>query len=198
MRVIGLLSSVVALVIGTMALLPASSAEAWGTQVVASYSCDYGKITMTLTWSGNSPSAVGQYVQMSYTDNGWRPNTTTTVGPFHPSVNTMTWDGLAQGTRHFLRFTQQFPDGSWDPSLTFRFDTPWCDANGIPTFLPTTPNFFAGSPLYTTTLVGFVDYDCAGGPGEPPFVQGAVSVEPGDPFGLDADGDGIGCESPEG
>jgi PASTA domain len=39
------------------------------------------------------------------------------------------------------------------------------------------------------------DYDCAGGSGNGPrYVQGPVQVRPPDPFDLDADADGIGCE----
>ncbi|WP_106410133.1 excalibur domain-containing protein [Pseudofrankia saprophytica] len=40
------------------------------------------------------------------------------------------------------------------------------------------------------------DYDCAGGSGNGPnYVRGPVRVLAPDPFGLDADGDGVGCQS---
>jgi hypothetical protein len=39
------------------------------------------------------------------------------------------------------------------------------------------------------------DYDCAGGSGNgPEYVEGPIRVRPPDPFGLDADDDGWGCE----
>lgn len=39
------------------------------------------------------------------------------------------------------------------------------------------------------------DYDCAGGTGDGPrYVEGPVRVRGSDPFGLDGNGDGIGCE----
>jgi len=38
------------------------------------------------------------------------------------------------------------------------------------------------------------DYDCAGGSGNGPEYTGRVTVVGSDPYGLDADGDGIGCE----
>jgi hypothetical protein len=39
------------------------------------------------------------------------------------------------------------------------------------------------------------DYDCAGGSGNGPlYVEGPISVRPPDPFDLDADDDGVGCE----
>lgn len=43
---------------------------------------------------------------------------------------------------------------------------------------------------------GIGDYDCAGGSGNGPnYVDGPIRVRPPDPFGLDSDGDGVGCES---
>jgi hypothetical protein len=39
------------------------------------------------------------------------------------------------------------------------------------------------------------DYDCAGGSGNgPKYVEGPIQVRPPDPFDLDRDGDGVGCE----
>jgi hypothetical protein len=43
---------------------------------------------------------------------------------------------------------------------------------------------------------GIGDYDCAGGSGNGPnYVRGPIRVRPPDPFGLDRDGDGVGCET---
>lgn len=39
-----------------------------------------------------------------------------------------------------------------------------------------------------------VDYDCAGGSGNGPRYTGTVTVTGPDVFGLDRDGDGVGCE----
>ena len=39
------------------------------------------------------------------------------------------------------------------------------------------------------------DDDCAGGSGNGPrYLRGPVQVRPPDPFDLDSDGDGVGCE----
>jgi hypothetical protein len=53
------------------------------------------------------------------------------------------------------------------------------------------------SPCYPDVClkVGVGDYDCAGGSGNGPnYVNGPVRVVGCDPFGLDRDGDGWGCE----
>jgi hypothetical protein len=43
---------------------------------------------------------------------------------------------------------------------------------------------------------GIGDYDCASGSGNGPnYADGPMRVLPPDPFGLDADGDGVGCEN---
>jgi hypothetical protein len=43
---------------------------------------------------------------------------------------------------------------------------------------------------------GAVDYDCAGGSGDGPrYVRGPLRVRPPDPFDLDREGDGWGCEA---
>lgn len=40
------------------------------------------------------------------------------------------------------------------------------------------------------------DVDCEGGSGNgPAYVRGPVTIVGGDPYGLDSDGDGVGCES---
>ena len=49
---------------------------------------------------------------------------------------------------------------------------------------------------YSPCLPPGPDVDCAGGSGNGPrYVNGPVSVYGSDPYGLDSDGDGVGCES---
>jgi hypothetical protein len=52
------------------------------------------------------------------------------------------------------------------------------------------------TPGYSPCLVyhGGADYDCSGGTGDGPYFTGPVRVTGFDPYGLDADGDGYGCE----
>jgi hypothetical protein len=67
---------------------------------------------------------------------------------------------------------------------------------------PTTPPSTAPpsqncDPAYPDNCLhdGIGDYDCAGGTGNGPnYVDGPITVLPPDPFGLDGNGDGVGCE----
>lgn len=50
-------------------------------------------------------------------------------------------------------------------------------------------------PSYSGCLDPYAsDYDCAGGSGNGPYYTGPVQVYGSDPFDLDRDGDGWGCE----
>lgn len=51
------------------------------------------------------------------------------------------------------------------------------------------------TPGYSPCLPPASDYDCAGGSGDGPEYTGYVSVTGSDPYGLDSDNDGAGCES---
>jgi hypothetical protein len=50
------------------------------------------------------------------------------------------------------------------------------------------------TPGYSPCLPPASDYDCLGGSGDGPAYTGFVRVTGSDPYGLDADGDGVGCE----
>lgn len=51
------------------------------------------------------------------------------------------------------------------------------------------------TPGYSPCLPPASDYDCSGGSGDGPKYTGYVTVTGDDPYDLDADGDGAGCES---
>jgi beta-lactam-binding protein with PASTA domain len=51
------------------------------------------------------------------------------------------------------------------------------------------------TPGYKPCLPPAYDYDCAGGSGDgPKYANGPIYVSGSDPYGLDADGDGVACE----
>jgi beta-lactam-binding protein with PASTA domain len=62
-----------------------------------------------------------------------------------------------------------------------------------PTSAPPAPSNC--TPGYSPCLPPAYDYDCAGGSGDgPKYVYGVETVTGSDPYGLDSDGDGYGCE----
>ena len=57
------------------------------------------------------------------------------------------------------------------------------------------PAAAACTPGYSPCIPPGPDVDCAGGSGNGPrYVQGPITVTGSDPYGLDSDHDGIGCE----
>jgi hypothetical protein len=50
------------------------------------------------------------------------------------------------------------------------------------------------TPGYSPCLPPASDYDCRGGSGNGPKYTGPVRVTGSDPYDLDRDGDGVGCE----
>lgn len=50
------------------------------------------------------------------------------------------------------------------------------------------------TPGYSPCLPPASDYDCIGGSGDGPEYTGRVTVTGSDPYGLDSDNDGVGCE----
>lgn len=62
---------------------------------------------------------------------------------------------------------------------------------------PTEPPSANCQPSYPDVCIpiGSADYDCAGGSGNGPnYISGPIRVLPPDPYDLDRDGDGWGCE----
>ena len=63
---------------------------------------------------------------------------------------------------------------------------------------PPTTTPAQGDPSYPDVCLDAAveDYDCAGGSGNgPEYVEGPIRVRPPDPFDLDREGDGWGCET---
>lgn len=60
---------------------------------------------------------------------------------------------------------------------------------------PTGGNGSNCTPGYFPCLPPASDYDCIGGSGDGPEYTGLVTVTGSDPYGLDANNDGVGCEA---
>ena len=64
-----------------------------------------------------------------------------------------------------------------------------------PAAAPDRPNGGGCHPNYSGCLnPNATDYDCSGGGGDGPLYTGPVTVRGDDPYELDADEDGLGCE----
>ena len=95
-------------------------------------------------------------------------------------------------------WTLRAVDGRWEP-IAASFDKV---SGGTPTLsasecAPTKPSPTPGencTPGYSPCLVPASDYDCEGPGDGPEYVSGPVQVTGDDPFDLDRDANGIGCE----
>jgi hypothetical protein len=68
-----------------------------------------------------------------------------------------------------------------------------CPVRRAPSPSPSPPTDCQG---YSPCLPPGSDVDCAGGSGDGPrYVNGPVYINGSDPYGLDSDGDGVGCET---
>jgi hypothetical protein len=89
------------------------------------------------------------------------------------------------------------PPVTTQPPVTPEPVTPTTPPDEPPTVSPVYPPSSGDecTPGYSPCLPPASDYDCAGGSGDgPEYVQGPVQVTGSDPYGLDADGNGIGCQ----
>ena len=72
---------------------------------------------------------------------------------------------------------------------------PAAQASAPPRAQAPSPTAAACTPGYSPCIPPGPDVDCAGGSGNGPrYVQGPIIVTGSDPYGLDSDHDGIGCE----
>jgi hypothetical protein len=66
-----------------------------------------------------------QFLDLSQIDNGFQPGTFGTHGPVAPTVNSISWVGIAPATNFYLRVNTQTA-GGWAPSATIGFSTRTC------------------------------------------------------------------------
>jgi hypothetical protein len=107
----------------------APSSEAAITQLFIDVKCSThfpGTATASISWTGNHPGALGQFLDMSRANNGWLPDTFSAAGPMHASRTSFVWDNLPAGMYLYARHNQYFANGAWDPSATYWLLTPEC------------------------------------------------------------------------
>ena len=107
----------------------APSSEAAITQLFIDVKCSThfpGTATASISWTGNHPSALGQFLDMSRVNNGWLPGTFSAAGPLAASRTSFVWDNLPAGMYLYVRHNQYFANGAWDPSATYWLLTPDC------------------------------------------------------------------------
>jgi hypothetical protein len=100
-----------------------------------------------------------------------------------------------QRTNHHSRFFQATCTNIYGDGFTTKFEKEGFKPKPKPK-----PSSGGGAssctPGYSPCIAPGSDVDCAGGGGDGPrYVQGPVTVTGSDPYGLDSDGNGIGCES---
>ncbi|WP_204986521.1 fibronectin type III domain-containing protein [Actinotalea caeni] len=140
-----------------------------------------GKVTIRWTAPSSNGAAITGYVVQRYSGGTWR--TVATVGA---SARSRTITGLANGTSYRFRVaaTNAVGRSAWSSTLTL---TPRKPASSS-----------SCHPAYSGACVPIAsDVDCAGGSGNgPAYVRGPVYVKKRgvDPYGLDGNGDGVGCE----
>ena len=88
--------------------------------------CKDGRASVSLIWSGGSPNARQQWVDLSTQLNYWVPGTFSGAGPFEANVSSYDWTGLASKSRYYVRVNQLLPNNSWDASETYYIDTIDC------------------------------------------------------------------------
>ena len=106
--------------------------------------------------------------------------------------HTYPWNGLYCTSYAYERLTTDTRTVSYDGR---RY---WCGRKATGNLMPAEGSASAGNchPSYKGACLDpkASDYDCAGGSGNGPKYTGPVRVVGPDVFGLDADGDGYGCE----
>jgi hypothetical protein len=108
----------------------APTTEAGNQQLSVEQQCSAQGVTAFFSWTGVSPDATEQWVDLSLHHNGWQGGTYLGWGPLAPSTTALTWDGLVPNAIHYVRTNQQLPNGAWDSSATFYFQTMDCAGGG--------------------------------------------------------------------
>ncbi|HLF79705.1 MAG TPA: hypothetical protein VJB57_19665 [Dehalococcoidia bacterium] len=187
-------------------LRPGSVANAYNNYVNVDVACAQGGgVDALISWSS---AATQSSVDISLRNNNWQMGTYVGLGSVAGGRSIMA-AGLMPNALYFVRVTQLLQGGWVDESPTLVFRTPGDCALLLAkqvVIVSTSESDDSGSPqassdenchpnYYGACLnPDSEDYDCEGGGGNgPDFIRGPVYISGSDPFGLDRNGDGIGC-----
>ncbi len=85
-----------------------------------------GMVDVGFRWTGVSAGANMQFLDVSFSDNGWAEGTYSSVGPMEGSIRATAAGGFIQKTTYFARVNQRMSDGTWQPSPTYQFSAVDC------------------------------------------------------------------------
>ena len=123
------LTFVAVLALGAGLIVPhlrAATSEAAVSRLQYIMGCKDGRVVVYFTWSGGSPTARQQWVDVSTQLNYWVPGTFSGAGPFEANVSSYDWSGLTSKSRYYVRVNQLMQNNSWDASETYYIDTIDC------------------------------------------------------------------------
>jgi hypothetical protein len=193
-----------------VALRPGGVADAYNSYVNVDVACAQGGgVDALISWpSGSGPTAV----DISLRNNNWQMGTYAGLGSVAAGVRSVVAAGLMPNAIYFVRVTQQLQGGWVDESPTMVFRTPgdcalllakqviFVTIEGGETGDTGSPSAGGAADNCHPNYYGAClspdseDYDCEGSGGNgPDFIKGPVYISGSDPFGLDRNGDGIGC-----
>jgi hypothetical protein len=110
--------------------------EAANYQLYLEQQCSANGVIVTFSWTGTSPDATEQWLDISLFNNAWQPGTFLGAGPLSASATSQVWDGLIPNTTHYVRIHQKLSNGAWDPSATYYFQTADCGSATPPAGTP--------------------------------------------------------------
>ena len=128
-RIAARIAAIVLVSLGLIGVSFASSApqsEAATQALYVSQTCSSGspgKVHVRLSWQGNDPTAIQQWLDVGIIGPSWGQGTFASVGPFSGSITSFSWDGATSNTVYYVRINQQLSNGALGPKP----NVPGCD-----------------------------------------------------------------------
>lgn len=141
--------TILAIVLVAIALIPSRHVEA-APQLYASTSCTTAStFEATFYWTDVRRDTRQVELQLSYYDNGWRPNTYQASGWRSPDTTRLSWSSLPTGRTYFFALQAALADGTFELGPTYYVEAPICATPGQPAVI-TSPD--SGPPIVNCGL----------------------------------------------